>query len=150
MPMIRPFKPEDLLNITMRDSDQPDFAGVNLQAHGQYFSAMSDEAVTVLQDGEILFCSGGVRLGKTCGVYLVVSSAGERYPLLLVKVLKKLISNGRARGMVRFETLMNMQNERALRFIEFLGFEREGVCRATGENLLDRYLYAFIAPAEEA
>lgn len=145
---IRPFKSEDLLQISMRDEDKADFEGVNMSAHAQYIYAASDEVVTVLLDGEILFCSGGIRLGKTCGVYLVASEAVKRYPLLLVKVLKRLIANGKHRGAVRFETLMDMQNARAIRFIEFLGFEREGICRATGDNLKDRYLYAYIASSK--
>ena len=144
MPRIRQFRAEDILNIELRETDLENLEGLNLQKHGEQL-ALTPEAKTLLtDDGEIIACLGGFVYGRACLVFLLTSPLVEAYPLLLVRVVKAFFTYGIHHGVVRFETLMNPHDARAIHWIEHLGFEREGLCRATGENLKDRYLYARI------
>lgn len=149
MPTIRKFRAEDTTSIVLRESDLESLEGIDLVEHGKQL-AQTPEAVTVLaDDGQIIVCVGGFVCGKTCWVFLLTSPLIESYPLLTVKVVRKLIRHGVGLGVARFETLVNPNDARAVRFIEHVGFEREGLCRATGDNLMDRYLYARICLAGE-
>lgn len=149
MPKIRQFKAEDILQIELRQSDLDNLQGVDLEKHGREL-ALTPESISVLTDeGEIIACIGGFICGSTCLVFLLTSPLVDTCPLLLVRIVKKLFERGVVQGVVRFETLVNMKDTRALRWMQHLGFEREGVCRATGDNLQDRYLYARICLPEE-
>lgn len=149
MPRIRPFRAEDILQIELRTTDLENLEGVDLLVHGREL-ALTPYASTVLADGgDIVSCVGGFVLGKTCMVFLLTSPLVERFPLLVLKVVRAYIKRAILHGVVRFETLVNPDDVRAVRFIEHLGFEREGLCRATGENLKDRYLYARICLPEQ-
>lgn len=149
MPKIRRFRAEDLLDIELRATDLENLEGVNLPEHGQQL-AHTPEASTILTDeGQIIASVGGFVLGKTCLVFLLTSPLVERFPLLVLRVVRAYIKRAMRRGVVRFETLVNPDDARAVRFIEHLGFEREGLCRATGDNLKDRFLYARIELGQE-
>lgn len=145
MPKISPLRPEHVAAIKLRQTDTLDLAGVDLKEYGHTLAAAQD-AITIFTDNdEIIACMGGLTINsKSRWVFLLTSDLVDRYPLLLVKVVKKFMQRGMKLGIVRFETLVNTADERAVRFIEHLGFEREGLCRATGEDLTDRYLYAHI------
>lgn len=149
MPKIRRFRAEDILDIELRATDLENLENVNLREHGQQL-ALTPEASTMLTDeGQIIASVGGFVLGKTCLVFLLTSPLVERFPLLVLRVVRAYIKRAMRRGVVRFETLVNPDDARAVRFIEHLGFEREGLCRATGDNLKDRFLYARIELGQE-
>lgn len=150
MPKIRPLRPEHVTAIKLRKPDARDLAGMDLEKHGRALSATPAAVAVFTDDEEIIACVGGIPFNsKSCWVFLLTSELVEKYPLLLVKVVKKLIQQGVNLGMVRFETLVNVADERAIRFVESCNFEREGGCRATGEDLADRYMYARICLPEE-
>lgn len=142
---IRQFRAEDAAEIVLRKADAADLSGVDMSAYGEFLASASEALSIVTEQGELVACVGGLLISKhNCWVFLLTSELVEDYSLTLVKVLKTFIRRGAKLGVVRFETLVNAADERAVRFIEFLGFEREGLCRATGMNLQDRYMYASI------
>lgn len=144
MTKIRRFKAADVMQMQLRETDKRNLEGVDLEKHGRELE-LTPEAVTILTDeGEIIASVGGFVWGKTCLVFLLTGVLVEHFPLVVLKVVKKFIERGVVHGVVRFETLVSCDDARAVRFIEHLGFEREGLCRATGDNLQDRYMYALI------
>lgn len=149
MPRIRPFRAEDVLQIELRASDYKNLEGIDFVAHGKELALTPYASTLLTDDGYIIACLGGFVFGKTSMVFLLTSTLLELYPLVTLKVSKAYFARAMRHGVVRFETLVNPDDARAVRFIEYLGFEREGLCRATGYNLMDRYLYARICLPDE-
>jgi hypothetical protein len=143
---IRPMLPTDALDIELRRWDAADLAGADLAALGRRLAWDSLVAWTLEESGGIVACGGvltvpGMPIGE---VWAVTSDRVVRRARSCLRAARDGIARADGSGLVRLQTLVLPENRAAVRFIERLGFAREGLLRRCGHNGLDRYLYARI------
>lgn len=142
---IVPFLAEDALDIALRALDVHDLEGTDMKALGHLMAASPIAYSLVREDGAIAGCAGVLFHpgGKVGDVYVLTSDLVESYKFSFVKgVLWGLNRAFDVYGVVRLQTLVLTEHEVSINWLEWMGFEREGLCRKCGPNSLDRYLYA--------
>jgi len=142
---IVPFMAKDALDIDLRTLDAHDLKDTDMEALGRLMASSPIAYSLVREDGEIAGCAGVLFHpgGKVGDVYVLTSPLIEEYKLSFVKgVLWGLNRAFDEFGAVRLQTLVLTEHELSINWLEWMGFEREGLCRKCGPNSLDRYLYA--------
>jgi len=147
---LREFLPTDAVTIRLRHWDALDLAGADLAHLGRYFAWAQDGSWRIartLECGDgIVACAGVVPLpGTATGeAWMLTSDLIRSYPLALVRAVRMALAEATARGLTRVHTLILPGHIIGCRFLEALGFQREGLLRRCGHNGLDRYIYARI------
>ena len=105
------------------------------------FLAKSGTALSAFADGEFLGC-GGLQVfpWKTTAEAWVWAMPGVHdYPLFVHKIVARGLKQG---GIKRIQCTVKVGNDRAVRWVEILGFEREGLMKKYGPGGADFYMYA--------
>ena len=136
---IVPLEPRHLLEIRVQDAQRNCDVALRNETNAQEL-ARAGPAFTALESEIPIACAGLAHCGS--GRYLawsVISPRGlERFGGIHRGVRRFLeIADYR-----RIEAVVDVEHEKAIRWIEVLGFEREGVMRKYTENGRDVYLYA--------
>lgn len=107
--------------------------------------AHNGPAWTLWHEDKIIMC-GGVICGGWPGiadVWLIPSPLINQWPLGAVKVTKAYLDG--AIKDLRLHRVQATIEEKDVKWIEVLGFEREGKLRKFGPNKEDKYIYARIS-----
>ncbi len=145
---IRPMLPTDAVDIRLRRWDAHDVEGMDMASLGMRLAWDSLRAVAAeLPDGAIVACGGVMPVeGSPIGDFWALTSALlADFPLAFLRTARDLLQTAEEHGLVRLQALVLPENGPAIRFIEHLGFRREGLLRRCGPNLMDRYLYARVS-----
>lgn len=136
---IRGFRPDDLQVIALQPAQavaveemaRPEYA-VELQRHGPCF--------TVTRTGEVIACIGVVWKYPTHGhAWALLSAEAGSCMLGITRAVRRWL---RFHNAGRIETAVDCDFPAAIRWVEMLGFEREGRMRAFTPDRRDCYLYA--------
>ena len=122
-----------------------------LAATPQWFNALKmaieeELAFTILVDGEVI---------AICGFSLTIPGVAEVWMMTGVNVEKHWRSGCRAAQQViamgveclelhRLQSIVHEKHIKAARFVEWLGFEREGLMKAFSADKKNYYLYAMV------
>ena len=102
------------------------------------------ESYTLCADNLVIGCGGIVPLWEGVGEIWMVSSIHiERYKIEAIKQILTFLKSVGA-SFHRLQATVDTEDKRAVRFIEWLGFEREGTLRKYGFSGSDHYIYARI------
>jgi hypothetical protein len=142
---IREYKTEDYINIEVAPEVIQGRNGQPIEWWAKYHE-MSGPCCTVTDlEGKIVFCGGAHHKWKGCGeIWGDFSPLARVYPHTLWMVRFMLDQLRYVYGYVRLQCSVDVQWETAVRFIEKLGFKREGVMEAYGPGGMDHALYALV------
>jgi len=103
-------------------------------------------AYTLLYDDKILCCGGVCFYREGFGEAWILCSHGvEDHPLITVRAVKNVIEDIMKFCQVhRVQATVRCDWDRAQKFIEFLGFQKEGTLRQYGPDRSDYYMYSRI------
>jgi len=142
---VAPFIASDATSIDLRILDVRDLKGVDLELWGQIAAASPVAYSLVREDGTIIGAAG-VHFhddGDVADVWVLTSALVEKYKFSFVKgVLWGLNRAFDEFGIRRLQTLVLTEHDLSIKWLEWMGFEREKLCENCGPNGLNRYLYA--------
>lgn len=136
---LSPFKAEDALEILGRNAERYISLLIKLEMDGPGFTGR-------LPDGRVLGCAGMQSVAPwVADFWLIPSGLIPEYPLAFHKTVlakfKELLASSTAR---RIQGVVDPKFPERTRWIERLGFVKEGTMRAFGPDGQDMDLYAMI------
>ena len=145
---IKIFKPEHAFDILDRNVDEEN---VWLSRFGDFEDFIKiwekgGPSYTLFIDNQIVFCGGVVDMRWNRGeAWTLLSSLFYKYPKACVKTIKNELGRIiREFSFERVQAIVEPEDNRAIRFIEYLGFEREGLLRKYLPDGKDMLMYARI------
>lgn len=148
--LIKPFKPEHLDEIECRWQDDWNLKSVATKEYmaGYGFCGPS---MTLFADEKILVCAGIVLLWDGVGsAWTLTSIYVDQYPVFFCKQIRLwMFRTMKDCKLWRIEANVHVDNEISLKWIERLGFEREGLMKMYGPNKGDYYRFALCQPQQE-
>lgn len=103
-----------------------------------------DRAFTLMDNGHLVV-SGGIYpiWDGMAEAWLIPSDEMPRYKLKMIKILREHIDLITAEdGLRRLQATVRADYPVALRFIEFMGFKKEGLMKNFGPDGTDHFMYA--------
>ena len=142
---MRAFTVEDYLTLDALEDEKLLRAGQKVQRWAEVHLQAGPSATFTTPDGRIIFCGGVHDLWPHIGeIWGVFSKLAYYYPHTLQAVkwcIKELVEK---MSYVRLQAIIVTANKTAIRFIEHLGFQKEGFMRYSGPHGEDQFLYALI------
>jgi RimJ/RimL family protein N-acetyltransferase len=137
---VREFHPFDLDGLRL-PLFTPRLGGATLTEHAMGLKAGGD-CFTATVDGSPIACVGLIQwwAGRRY-VWCYLSDNFCRHTVALTRAIHRWL---KYHGEGRLETAIDPQNEKAIRWAERFGFEREGLMRRWTETGADMFLYARI------
>lgn len=119
---------------------------------GEFDAAMWGEfraagpALTIMADGRVVACLGVQVLGGRIGeCWAVFSPEASGHILYITKVIMRHLARAvRDFNLQRLQAFARVDLETAWRYLEVLGFEREGCLRKFGRDGSDQYIYSMV------
>ena len=135
MRTIRPFKIDDVKNLREYDQKLLKIAG---------FSDDNSPSYSGFVDDEYAFSAGIVESLGVGTVWVITTPLVEKYPLWFTKAVRNMLNAGKdLYKLQRVQATVLKENKKAVKWIEFLGFQREGLMRKYVGG--DHYLYSRIS-----
>ena len=135
MHTIRPFKIDDVKNLREFDQKLLKIAG---------FADDNSPSYSGFVDDEYAFSAGIVESLGVGTVWVITTPLVEKYPLWFTKAVRNMLNAGKdLYKLQRIQATVLKENKKAVKWIEFLGFEREGLMRKYVGG--DHYLYSRIS-----
>ena len=135
MHTIRPFKIDDVKNLREFDQKLLKIAG---------FADDNSPSYSGFVDDEYAFSAGIVESLGVGTVWVLTTPLVEKYPLWFSKAVRNMLNAGTdLYKLQRIQATVLKENTKAIKWIEFLGFEREGLMRKYVGG--DHYLYSRIS-----
>ena len=135
MHTIRPFKIDDVKNLREFDQKLLKIAG---------FADDNSPGYSGFVDDEYAFSAGIVESLGVGTVWVITTPLVEKYPLWFTKAVRNMLNAGKdLYKLQRIQATVLKENKKAIKWIEFLGFEREGLMRKYVGG--DHYLYSRIS-----
>jgi len=132
---IRPFKIDDVKNLREYDQKLLKIAG---------FSDDNAPSYSGFVDEEYAFSAGIVESLGVGTVWVITTPLVEKYPLWFTKAVRNMLNAGKdLYKLQRIQATVLTENKKAVKWIEFLGFQREGLMRKYVGG--DHYLYSRIS-----
>ena len=105
-----------------------------------------DRAFTLIDNGHLVVSGGIIPIWERMGeAWLIPSDQIPKYKLKIIKTLRDHISSiTEEDGLRRLQATVRTDYEVAVRFIEFMGFKREGLMKNYGPDGVDHFMYARI------
>jgi len=105
-----------------------------------------DRAFTLVDNGHLVAAGGIIPIWEGMGeAWLIPSDVMPRYRLRVIKTLRRRIDEIiDADNLRRLQATVRADYDVAVRFIEFLGFKREGLMKNYGPGGADHYMYSRI------
>ncbi len=133
--VVRPFKIDDVKNLRPHDQKLLKIAG---------FADDNSPSYSGFVDDEYAFSAGIVESLGVGTVWVLTTPLVEKYPLWFSKAVRNMLNAGTdLYKLQRVQATVLKENKKAVKWIEFLGFEREGLMRKYVGG--DHYLYARIS-----
>ena len=123
-----------------------------LEADSEYIKVMGD--ASNLQEDNLSFTailnnkpivSAGMKMvwGKVAEGWVIGTSEMLKHPITISKVIKKDFARiAKEQDIERIQTAVRKDFKTGIRFVEWLGFEREGLMKKWGFDSSDQYMYA--------
>ena len=120
-------------------------SGIDLEKAGEMWEN-GGPSYTLVIDGQIVCCAGVVLMEWGRGeAWTLVSSLFYKYPKTSFKAIKtKLDEIAKEKNLRRVQSLINSNSEWGERWMEHLGFRKEGMLRAYGPNGEDFIMFSRI------
>ena len=140
---IRPYVPEDFLNIELMEYERKCREGQPVERWAIINYEAGPAWTVVAPDGEIVFCCGLRDMWTgVAEIWAVFSPAAKKYPGTLMAA-KSLMKSAWRMGYDRIQAALDPVGcPEAIRFDEKLGFSQEGILRRYGPHGEDRIMYA--------
>lgn len=143
--VLRQYKADDFLRLELSPVAVSCRIGQPIQNWGKYHEAAGPAVTAENTEGEIVFCCGvHFRWGGLGELWATYSPIAARYPLVLRYTRGLIGVLFREHGYRRLQAAVDPRFEAAVRFIEHLGFEREGLMHSYSPNGDDYALYALV------
>ena len=134
MRTIRPFKIDDVKNLREYDQKLLKIAG---------FSDDNAPGYSGFVDDEYAFSAGIVESLGVGTIWAITTPLVEKYPIWFTKASINMLNAGKdLYKLQRVQATVLKENKKAVKWIEFLGFQREGLMRKYVGG--DHYLYSRI------
>ena len=140
---IRPMKIEDLSFIKVRGVELDRVSSKEF-LEGMKININEGPSFTLEREGKIIWC-GGIRIfwDGVGEAWCLVSEEGSHFPKLILSSTKKMLDfMQKDLKLHRVQATSRTDIPSFWKFLEHLGFEREGVLRKFGADGADSYLYA--------
>jgi hypothetical protein len=139
--LIIPFKAHHLDKIKVQDTQINE-----LNASYPYaYYLESTQSYTAVSESEIIMCGGVLpTVEGCCDLWMLFSDKKPQGKLSVYRYLKEQLNKLQTDGYHRIQTLVDINNKKAVRFIESMGFQNEGVMRKCYRKK-DYFRYAFIS-----
>lgn len=132
---VRPYRDGDVFEITIRKGDQLGGGVTDLDCG--LFSLWVDD--------EVVACTGIRPEGKNGLVWSFVSDDARGHGKVMIRMGRKMLRHGiEVLKFNRMYALVRADKEEYSRFIETIGFTREGLLRKASANGKDLYIYSVI------
>jgi RimJ/RimL family protein N-acetyltransferase len=145
-PIIVPYYPAHAYEVLQRNVREQDLWLSDYPEWDQWVQGWKDggPAYTLIMDDQVVGCAGVVLLEWGRGeAWTLLSSLFYRYKLTAIRFIKKYLQRiAEDEELKRVQAQVRCDFEAGKRFIEFLGFEREGVLRRFGPNSEDIVMYS--------
>lgn len=141
--IIREFRISDGLRIDLRDIERKDHGNASRYELCKIWAA-SQVSGTMTVDDEVIACAGVLidRFGQA-SAWILTSDKVEQYMYTFYKSVKRLMDVPFKKfGAIRMQTYVLCENKQSAKFVERLGFTKEGKLCKCMHNGLDRYIYA--------
>jgi len=141
---IRTLQYNDIFDIETREEDKERFI---YQSYDEWWAIIEkSDAYTILYNNEILWCGGICIYQKWIGeAWILCSKIANNYPIITFRTTKKILDKIiNIRNLPRTQAVSRNNCERDQRFLECLGFQREGKLRKYGPDGNDYYMYSRI------
>jgi len=141
-----PYEDFHALEIKVRDMDEAKRKSQEWRKWAMD-NALQGPSYTIRDGNHILSCCGVRVLWPGVGeAWLIFSPEIEKHTLEATKIIRtylaKIIADCELRRVQAFATV---NSPKAARYLEVLGFQREGVLRKLGRDGSDHYCYAIVA-----
>lgn len=140
-----PYEPFHAVQIKIRDFDDAKREHRDWQKWA-VDSSLQGPAWTMMEGEQIVACCGVRILWEGVGeAWLIFSPAVEGHTIEATKIIKKYLRRViDDTKLNRVQAFCATANPKAARYLEVLGFEREGVMRKLGRDGADQYIYAIV------
>jgi hypothetical protein len=128
----------DHIDLVNHKIHYPDLA--ELKSDVFIYEQAGEKGVTCLIDDKIIFCCGLKRINKKVGhVWVVPSIYCDTYKIFTYKTIKELLEkHSKEFSLHRIQTTIEPQ---FIKWIEFLGFEKESILKQIKADKTDLFLY---------
>ena len=137
---------EDILQMTLRDRDRDMLACMEDWVGNIWDMKTKGHAYTICHKDEVVACVGVTRI--TTGVaeiWAITGTLVDKFPKdfhkLCLKIIEKAFENDKLH---RLQCTAEVDYDRTIKWLERLGFEREGTLRNYTPDAKDMYLYSII------
>jgi hypothetical protein len=138
-PQLEPFKAEHILDMKLAERSQIIFMIPGLLDAYETLEGSH----TFRHEGRIFACGGVLKLWEGMGEAWFVLADDIDLPVFSVcAIVKDYVDSLIGTKYRRLQATIKCDDDKAIRFIEWLGFEREGFMRQYGVEGADYYIYA--------
>ena len=142
--MIREFTPGDILNMDMLDCYLRDTGTVEF-VMGLYEASEHYLRTLLSVRGDVVAVFGGLIEGRNMSVWAAVDKLVSKYPVLYHRTIKEDIERmAYENNILRVQSIIFADNERAYRQHLMWGFSPEGVLKKRGPGGEDQVMFARI------
>ena len=144
------FEPAHFDEIDFRDIEKVEFSGVYNLKEAVNILATNKHTYTCLDDADKPILVGGISvLWRGVGEAFIYASDLEKLggpeKLFVLRNVKDYFHNARFdAGLHRIQAHVNVRYEKFINFVEWLGFEKEGIMRKYGVDGSDYYSYFLV------
>jgi hypothetical protein len=136
---VRTFQPADLYAIAIQQQQESVRDAMSTPGYGEALAA-AGPAFTATQDGEIMACAGVItQWHGNARAWAILSQDAGRCMLSLTRQIARWLHFNNAG---RVDCAVDCEFDEAVRWVELLGFAREGRMRAYTPERRDCFLYA--------
>jgi hypothetical protein len=136
---IEPFKAEHILQMQVSEKDHVLYMIPHLF---QVYEELNS-SYTYIEDDKVLACGGAIKLWDGMAEAWFTLADDMDLPVFTIcKAVKEYIDSLIGNPYRRLQATVKRSDEKAIRFIEWLGFEREGLLLQYGVEGADYYIYA--------
>jgi len=141
---VRPYEPEDFLNIELMDYEKKYREGQPVERWAQLKKLLGPAVTVTDSEDQIVFCCGIHNMWPGVGeIWAVFSPLAKIYPCTWVTAKSLLKSN--FKNYVRLQAPLDpVACPEAIRFDERLGFKPEGIMKRYGPHGEDMIMYALV------
>jgi hypothetical protein len=136
---IEPFKAQHILQMQITDKNHVLYRIPHLL---QVYEDLKT-SYTYIEGGKVFACGGVIQLWEGMGeAWFALADEMDLPVFTICKAIKEYLDGLIGAPYKRLQATVKCSDEKAIRFIEWLGFEREGLLRSYGVDGDDYYIYA--------
>ena len=144
-------KMDDLLHMELRDRDVNLLAGMDDWLGNIWEMKKRGYVYTIYHEDEVVACVGVTKIvSGVAEIWAITGKLVEKYPKdfhkLCIKIIKEAFKKDNLR---RLQCTAETDYDRTIKWLERLGFEREGTLRNYTCDGKDMYIYSIIRKGDE-